>query len=190
MNPIDPSTWQPPEPPATAGKGRIRGTLHGSRLLEQPRHAALAASARAFCAPWPEQRWLGVELRRTIRDAAEQAPDNCLLLRMDVRVLLAADIIGEGRLSRVDILFPSPSDDPRHLLLTPEIIELLAGSMAADGVLLLATDVPGMAELAGRLLAGWPQAEEPPSGPVRSRREKVCQREGLPVWRFACHPPR
>ncbi|MFT5685815.1 MAG: tRNA (guanine-N7-)-methyltransferase, partial [Myxococcota bacterium] len=208
---IDPSTWEPPEPPAVRGDGRIRGTLYGSKLYEQPKHAAFASSVRSFCVPgpplsleigvdrgyrilgharrWPQQRWFGVELRRSILDAAEQTPDNCLLLRGDVRAVLAAGLIPMGRLQRVDILFPTPSNAPGHLLLTPEVVDLLAQHLAADGVLLFATDVPGMARLAERLLASWPRVDEPPSGPVRSRREKVCARNDLPVWRWACTPP-
>jgi tRNA G46 methylase TrmB len=208
---IDPSTWEPPEPPPSRGDGRIRGTMYGSRLYEQPAHAPLANAVRAFCQTgpplnleigvdrgyrilgharrWTEERWLGVELRRTVRDAAEHAPDNCMLLRADIRAVLAAGLIGAHRLQRVDILFPTPSNNPGHLLLTPAVVALLAASLEADGVLLFATDVPGMARLAARLLSDWPRVDEPPSGPILSRREKVCARDGLTVWRWACRPP-
>ena len=208
---LDPDTWEPPAPPAALDGGRIRGTLYGSQLYAQPRHAATVARIQAFCAPgprlnleigvdrgyrllgharrWPEQRWLGVEIRRTVQEAAAQAPDNALLLRADVRAVLAAGLIPEGRLGRVDILFPSPSHDPRHLLLTPTLVALLGQHLAPDGVLLFATDVPGMARLAEGLLADWPRQAEPPSGPVRSRREKACAEQGRPVWRWACTPP-
>lgn len=209
--PVDPDTWQPPAVRASAGADAIRGTLSGSRLYDQPEHAAFAERVRAFCAPgpaplcleigvdrgyrllgharrWPERRWLGVEIRRTVQAAAEGAPDNALLIRGDARAVLSA-LVPPGGLSRVDLLFPTPSDDPRHLLLTPVFVSLLASRLAAGGVLLFATDVPGMARWAEALLAGWARVDEPPSGPVRSRREKVCARTGRPVWRWACTPP-
>lgn len=208
--PVDPDTWIPPALPASPGPEAIRGTLHGSRLYDQPEHAAFAARVRTFCAPgppfameigvdrgyrllaharrWPETRWLGVEVRRTVLAAAEAAPDNALLLRADARAVLAC-LVPEGRLSRVDILFPTPSTDPRHLLLTPALARLLATRLTAAGVVHLASDVPGMIGLVEAAFAGWPAAPEPPSGPVRSRREKVCEREGRRVWRWTFGRP-
>lgn len=219
---IDPDTWTPPPPPppcalpdeGAGGGERLRGTLYGSQLYAQPRHAAVAAQIRAFSAPssaagplnleigvdrgyrilcharrWPAQRWLGIEIRRTVLPAAAAAPPNCLLLRGDVRALLAAGLLPVGGLARVDILFPTPSHDPRHLLLTPEVVALLAHHLAPEGVLLFATDVPGMAALAEARLSGWSAVPEPPSGPTRSRREQACEREGRRVWRGAWQPP-
>lgn len=209
--PIDPDTWEPPPLLPSASAEAIRGTLHGSRLYDQPEHAAFAARVRAFCAAagplnleigvdrgyrllaharrWPEARWLGVELRRSVLPAAEATPSNALLLRGDARAVLAG-LVPEGRLARVDILFPSPSDDPRHLLLTPAFARLLATRLAPEGVVHLATDVPGMVGLVEAAFEGWLPAPEPPSGPVRSRREKVCEREGRRVWRWTGSRPR
>ena len=78
--PIDPDTWVPPELPRSADPEQIRGTLYGTRLYDQPAHAAFAAGVRDFCAVegplaleigvdkgyrllaharrWPETRWL------------------------------------------------------------------------------------------------------------------------------------
>lgn len=209
--PIDPDTWVPPSALPSASAESIRGTRYGSRLYAQPEHAAFAERVRAFSAPtdtalnleigvdrgyrllaharrWPQQRWLGVELRRTVLPAADAAPANALLLRGDARAVLSALVPAHG-LQRVDILFPTPSDNPRHLLLTPAFITLLASRLARGGVLLFATDIPGMARLAEALLADWARVPEPPSGPVRSRREKVCAAQDRPVWRWACVPP-
>lgn len=207
---VDPDTWRAPEALRSASPDAIKGTLHGSRLYEQPRYAEVASRVREFCAPgvplnleigvdrgyrllaharrWPEQRWLGVEVRRTVEQAAEHAPDNALLIRGDARALLAA-LVPEARLARVDVLFPSPSNDPRHLLLTTELVALLESRLQPAGVVLFATDVPGMAELAMHVFAGWRQTSEPPSGPVHSRREKACARDGRRVWRQAWTKP-
>ena len=106
--PIDPDTWEPPSALPSASAASIRGTRYGTRLYDQPEHAAFAARVRAFCAPsdtalnleigvdrgyrllaharrWPDQRWLGVELRRTVLPGADAAPPNALLLRGDAR---------------------------------------------------------------------------------------------------------
>ncbi len=208
---LDPDTWQPPPLVASPSPRRIRGTLYGSRLFEQPAHRAVADRVRAFCAPgpplaleigvdrgyrllgharrWPDWRWLGVELRRSVLDtAARGTPDNALLVRADARALLAA-LVPPGRLSRVDILFPTPSDDPRHLLLTPDFAALLAPALAPGAVVLVATDVPGLDQLARAAFAGWPRVAPPESGPVQSRREQVCARTQRTVWRHAFGPP-
>lgn len=207
--PIDPDNWSPPEALSSASSDAIRGTLYGTRLYDQPEHAPFADRVRRFCAPgpvlnmeigvdrgyrllgharrWPGQRWLGVEIRRTVLPAAASAPDNALLLRGDARAVLAG-LVPPGRLQRVDILFPTPSDNPRHLLLTPSLVALLAARLAPGGVLLFATDVPGMARLATSLFSDWQRVAEPESGPVRSRRERVCAAQERPVWRWACSP--
>ena len=148
---VDPDTWTPPPAlpgPSDDGGEDIRGTMYGTRLYAQPEHRAFAERVRAFCAPggpplsleigvdrgyrllaharrWPAQRWLGVEVRRTVLAAAGSAPDNALLLRADARAVLAA-LIPPARLQRVDVLFPTPSNSPRHLLLTPALVDLLA----------------------------------------------------------------
>lgn len=207
---VDPDTWEPPDPPAP-GRGGVRGALGGSRLLDRPEHAAFRAGVDAFVARpgplileigfdhgmvllesarrRPDVSWLGCELRRHRVDAAApHAPPNALLLRADGRTLLAG-AIPTGRLAGVVVLFPSPSHDPRHLLLTPEWLDLVARSLAPGGTLHFATDVPGMARLADRLLAAWPPAEPLPLAPVLSRRDRVCQRDGRPVWRYDRSPP-
>ncbi|MFT4975513.1 MAG: tRNA G46 methylase TrmB [Myxococcota bacterium] len=184
--------------------------MYGTRLYDQPEHAAFAARVRDFCAPgpllgleigvdrgyrlldharcWPERRWMGVEIRRTVRAAAEHAPENALLLQADARAVLAA-LVPDARLSQVDILFPTPSDDPRHLLLTPDLVALLAARMALGGVLVFATDVPAMAGLAEALWGGWELVALPPTGRVRSRREKACEAQGRRVWCWARRRP-
>lgn len=193
--------WTPPAPPAARGDGQP-GVLHGSRLYDQPEHAATRDRVRDFVATgplglevgfdhgmrlldharrFPDARWLGVELRkRRVAAAAPHAPDNCILLAGDARAVLGA-LLPDACVDWLYLLFPTPATDPRHLLLTPAFVAQAARVLKPDGQLHLATDLPGMAELAGELLTGWPEGPGVPMGPVLSRRERVCRRDGLPV---------
>jgi tRNA G46 methylase TrmB len=206
---LDPDRWEPPAP-LPPGPGGIRGALAGSRLLDQPEHAAFRDDLRAFLASpgpvaldvgidhgtrfldharrFPEVRWLGSEIRRR-RVAALQphVPPNARVVATDARTLLAA-VVPDGRLSWVYVLFPSPSNDPRHLLVTPELVAHLARTLAPAGAVHFATDVPGMARWIAACLAGWQPTDPPPSGPVLTRRERVCARDGRRVWRFTATP--
>ena len=213
---LDPDAWQAPALPAAVHAANdpdhIPGTRSGSRLYEQPAYRAEAAHIRAFCAVdgpplnvelgvdrgyrllaharrWPDQRWLGIELRKTVLDAAESAPGNALLVRGDARAVLAA-LVPAGAVARLDILFPTPSNNPRHLLLTPVFGSLVQRVLRPDGVVHVATDIPGMVPLAEATFGHWYTAAQPPSGPVHSRREKVCAREERRVWRWTWSPPR
>ena len=211
MSPIDRDRWRAPPAPEASEPRSQRGVLHGSRLFEQPEHRALAERVRAFTQTaggplnieigidrgyrmlaharrWPEERWLGLEIRRTVAAAAEGAPDNALVVRADARAVFATLLVDDS-LDRVDILFPSPSEDPRHLLLTPTFVDLLSARLRPTGRVHLASDLPGMAELITTRFAGWRPAPQPPSGPVLSRREAACAREGLRIWRFTFFGP-
>lgn len=211
---VDPDTWEPPAAVVRGDEGRVAGTLFGSLLYEQPEHRAERDRVLAFLAPagpvaleigfdhgmrlidharrWPDVRWLGVEIRKSrVEAASRHAPPNALLLRADARTLLAS-VIPARRLSWIYVLFPTPSDDPRHLLVTPTTVGLFARSLAADGAIQLATDVPGMARWIDRAFEGWtpiPRDLGAPLGPVLSRRERVCARDARPVWRFDLAPP-
>jgi tRNA G46 methylase TrmB len=185
--------------------------LGGTRLLEAPEHRALAAHIARFLEPSgpvileigfdrggrllalarqsPGIRFLGVEIKKErARLAALQAPDNALLLALDARTLLSA-AIPAGRLDRVDVLFPTPALRGRHLLWTPDFVELVAAALAPGGTLWLQTDVPALYEHAILLLQGWTSAEPPPADPVPSRRALVCARDEVPVF-SACLRPR
>jgi tRNA (guanine-N7-)-methyltransferase len=201
---VDPATWEAPAPP-DAGAAGVRGALGGSRLLDRPEHADLRRRVEDFVAGpgplileigvdhgvvliesarlHPGVRWLGCEVRRGhVERAAPHAPDNALLVRLDGRTLLDG-VVPPGRLEGVVVLFPSPSHDPRHLLLTPTTRDLVAAALSPTGRLHVATDVPGMARWVDRLLDGWPEAEPLPLAPALSRRDRVCRRDGIEVWR-------
>lgn len=210
-------TWTPPELLLRDDPVRVRGALAGSRIYEQPEHRAVKERILAFvgaeqAAPrptvaleigfdhgmrlldharrWPEVRWLGVEIRRArVEAATPHAPGNCLLVRADARTLLAA-VLPPGSLDLVYVLFPTPTDNPRHLLLTPGLVADLEGALAPGGRVHLATDVEGYARWADTCFAGWsPAREDVPMGPVLSRRERVCKRDGLTVHRRTWERP-
>ncbi|MEZ4317111.1 MAG: hypothetical protein R3F61_06395 [Myxococcota bacterium] len=195
--------WTPPAPLVSPDPGRIRGALNGSLLLEQPRHRPALDAFRAFLAPpgpaaleigidhgtvlidhaqrCPDWRWVGLEIRKTkVAKAQPHAPPNALLWAVDARTLLSTDA-ADGRFSRIDLLFPTPVTNPRHLLLTEAFVADLARALAPGGVVTVATDVEGLFTWTEGLFAGWRVAEAPWRGPVRSRRERVCVRDGLPV---------
>lgn len=198
--------WTPPDLLLREDDARVPGALAGSLLYEQPRHAPTRDAVRAFLTTrptraleigfdhgmrlldharrWPDVAWLGVEIRRArVEAAARHAPDNCLLLRADARTLLAA-VVPPATLDLVYILFPTPTENPRHLLLTPSLVTDLARALAPGGRVHLATDVEGYGVWAERCFAAWPVSEdEVPMGPVLSRRERVCKRDGLRVFR-------
>lgn len=172
--------WE--EPAQTADRARLQAFVHPGPPLALEigfdHGMRLLAMARAF----PDWRWLGVELRRRrVEAVAAVAPENCLPLRADARTLLAT-LLPAGRLSRVDILFPTPATDPRHLLLSPELVADLARALGPGGVVHIETDVPAMGVLAEELFAGWPVVEAPVSVPDLSRRQRVARRDGLEVW--------
>ncbi|MCB9779792.1 MAG: hypothetical protein H6742_14600 [Alphaproteobacteria bacterium] len=205
-------TWTaPPRRRTRRSETDVPGALGGSRLWDQPAMAAARAELDTFVATpgplavevgfdhgitllanaraWPDWRWLGAEIRRRRVDAVRpHAPANCLPLRVDARTLFAS-LLPDGRVARVDVLFPTPVEQGHHLLLTAAFVADVARVLAPDGVLHIATDVRGLADLATDLLAGWRPAADPPPSPERSRRERVCQRDGLPVWRFTRAKP-
>lgn len=201
---IDRNTWLPSAAPQRLVVDRVPGALGGSLLLQQPAFTGLKAQIEAFVAPgpplaveigfdhainllanarlFPKWRWLGCELRRNrVLAAQDNAPANCLPLRLDGRTVLAC-LLAQGRVDRVDILFPTPSTKPRHMLFSRALEQDLARCLAPTGVVHIATDVPGIAALCDELFAGWSEAPLPPRAPDLSRRERVCRRDGVRVW--------
>ena len=184
--------------------------MYGTRLFDQPEHAAVRERLGAFLARpgplaveigfdhgmcildrarrFPETRQLGVELReQRVLAAAENAPENCLLLRMDARTLFTVLLPGAS-VQWVYLLFPTPPSTPKRVLLSEGFAAAVERALVPGGVLWFATDVPELDAVA-RALFPWPAAPPPPLGVELSRRERVCRRDGLPVYRMCVARP-
>jgi tRNA G46 methylase TrmB len=184
--------------------------MYGTRLFDQPRHAAVRERLAAFVAGpgplgveigfdhgmcildrarrFPEIRHLGVELREArVRAAAAHAPANCLLLRIDARTLFEA-LLPPASVDHVYLLFPTPPTHPSRVLLSPAFGDRVALAMKPGGALWFATDVPALYDDA-RGAFPWPEGPPPPLGTELSRRERVCRRDGLPQLRLCLRRP-
>lgn len=209
--------WQAPE---STGARDVTGALGGSRIFEQPRHRAEVERFDAFlAAPGPAAvevgfdhgrrllslaaadrgvRWVGLEVRRQRVDALAAAAairglDTLLPWRADARTVFR-HVMPAGRLSRIDVLFPTPWWHARHrakrLLLTEAFVADAARALGSDGVLHIATDVQPYFAHVEALLGGWQRAPAPPPAPVPSRREHACARDGIAIHRGTWRPRR
>lgn len=180
------------------------GALYGSLLLEQPKHRATVDAFHAFIdAPgpvalevgmdnatvlidhahtFPDTRWVGLEIRRRkVERAKSAAPENAYLWAMDARTVFAT-VLPPARLSQVDIWFPTPTENGNHVLFGPAFVADVARALAPGGVLTISTDVYGLWMFIEGLLTDWQPTAAPPRGDARSRRERVCRRQELPVY--------
>lgn len=184
--------------------------MYGTRLFEQPEHAPVRARLERFLAEpgplgveigfdhgmcildrarrFPAMRQLGVELREArVVAAADNAPENCLLLRIDARTLFSALLPVES-VDVVYLLFPTPPSGPKRVLLSPAFAAHVHRALKPGGTLWFATDVPEL-YAAAREIFPWPEGDPPPLGTELSRRERVCRRDGLPVYRLCLRRP-
>ncbi|MCO4764560.1 MAG: hypothetical protein KC502_23830 [Myxococcales bacterium] len=196
---------------SAGSRRKVTGALGGSLLFDQPQHAQLKADILAFVAPgpplaievgfdhgitllanartFPDWRWLGVEIRRKHVEAVrDNAPDNCLPLRLDARTLFSA-LLPDACVDRVDILFPTPVLKGHHMLVTDGFVADLRRVLKPGGVVFWMTDVQGLHNWMTTCFSGWDERKTPPRAPDLSRRERVCRRDGLPVW-SACLSPK
>lgn len=208
--------WQ--APPMGDRRVEVRGALGGSRLFEQPQYRAEAERFAAFvAAPGPvavevgfdfgrrllslaeadpSVRWVGLEVRKARADdltarAASRGVTNLLPWRADARTVFRA-LMPAGRLTRVDVLFPTPwwhaGHRARRMLLSPGFVDDVCRALAPDGVLHVATDVAPYFAHVDNLMAGWRRVDDPPPAPIPSRREHVCARDGIPICRGTWRP--
>lgn len=204
--------WTPPHLPDDEPADATGGTLGGTRLYDQPAHAAVRDAALAFAArpgplvievgfdhgmrlldaarAHPEIRFLGLEIRRLrVEAVAAHAPPNAFVWRADARAVLGA-VWPAHSADRVEVFFPTPTEDPRHILFRPGFVRALARVLRPDGVLHLRTDVGPYAAWVATRLPGWsPAPPPPPLTATLSRRERVCRRDALPVFEGAWTPP-
>ncbi len=185
--------------------------MYGTRLFDRPEHAEVRLGLLGFVAGpgplgleigfdhgmcvldrarcFPTIRQLGVELREArVQAAATNAPDNCLLLRMDGRTLVTA-LLPDASVDWLYILFPTPPSSPKRALLTPAFARSVERVLRPGGSLWFATDRPELADLVDQLFR-WPVAAAPPPlGSQLSRRERVCRRDEIPVFRRCLSRP-
>lgn len=192
----------------------MRGALGGSRLFDQPQYRAEAEAFATFVAPagpvaveigfdhghrlldaaqqQPDVRWVGLEVREArVAALRERAPDNLLAWRADARTVFAT-LVPQGRLSRVDVWFPTPWWDEakraKRLLFTPAFVADVASALAPRGALHVATDIVPYFEHIAELLQSWTPVPVPPQL-APSRRERTCARESVVVQRGSWTPP-
>ena len=196
--------------PRNPGEG-IRGAMGGSRIFEQPQYRAEAESMLEFIAgpqrvvveigfdhgmrllaqahQNPDTRFVGLEVReRQVLRVAPHCPDNLRVFRADARTVFGA-VLPDACVTRVEVLFPTPwwvaRKRERRLLMTESFVTDVKRVLRPGGDLYLATDVAGYFSAANGLFGAWTQAELPAEVGVLSRRERVCKRDGLTVYR-AC----
>jgi tRNA G46 methylase TrmB len=200
----------------------LRGALGGSRLFDQPQyrgeveryHRWLARpgpkfldvgfdDGRKLLATARENRdWtvIGIEVRKAralqVADLGERMGlDNVLPWRADARTVLA-NLTPPGSFRVIEILFPTPwwDEDLRadRTLAESSFAADLARALEPGGALVVATDVPFLAEGLAAVLGATPGlVADPAAAAIRppcsqqSRREWACERDGLPVWRGA-----
>lgn len=184
--------------------------LYGSRLYEQPKHAHVPASIAGFlerpgqlgveigfdhgmclldrARRFPEWKQLGVEIReRQVTAVAPHAPPNALVLRVDGRTLLG-NLLPDACIDALYLLFPTPPKRASHTLLTTGFRDQVVRTLKPEAAFWFKTDVPELADAFDALFP-WATAPPPPLGVELSRRERVCQRDGTPVFtRCVRHP--
>ena len=149
----------------------------------------------------PEWRVVGLEVRkRRVEEAIARAErdglDNIHPWRMDARTVFAA-VLEPNSIDVVDVLFPTPWWNPalrrKRLLVDEQFLENVMTALKPNGLLNISTDVE---DYAGRINAavlsqklstidGETAQSMRPACTQKSRREWKCERESIPVYRWA-----
>lgn len=182
----------PAELPAGADVEVELGCADAQFLFER------ATAARATA---PDRIHVGVEIRRELvplvnKRAAERGlPVRAVFGHANVHF---HQIFAPGSLARVFVNFPDPWFKMRHRkrrVMDAELAEIVADCLRPDGELFfqsdifdLSLDAMAVLEESGRFtnLAGPPWSYWKRANPYgsRSRREEVCEADGLPIWRI------
>jgi len=194
VNPLSEKYQQPPEPPHWQGIFTD---------LSQPLHLDIGCGRGQFlltlAQQQPDWNFLGLEIREPLVVQAVQWRDDLALPNLHyifcnvnnfLQPLLAS--LPPTALQRVTIQFPDPWFKKRHQkrrVVQPEVVEILADFMAANGMVLLQSDVQPVAiEMRERFLAcprfllqgDWLDSNPLP---VPTEREQSTLSRGEPVYR-------
>jgi tRNA (guanine-N7-)-methyltransferase len=155
----------------------------------------------------PERFYVGVEIRR---DHVEQANAACARQGLtQVRSVFAnmsvdlARLFPPSRVSRFFLNFPDPwwkARQRKRRVVSQELIGEMSRLLVAGGEVYLATDIfeialDAMAALESDSSRGWVNLHEPwtflRASPfvARSRRERQCETENIPIWRLGYRKP-
>jgi tRNA (guanine-N7-)-methyltransferase len=150
----------------------------------------------------PSRFYVGVEIRRDHVAAANAVCERQGLGQVrSVFANLSVDLprlFPAGRVSRFFLNFPDPwwkARQHKRRVMSPELVAELFGLLVEDGEIYVATDVfdialDAMADLEGdpakrfvNLCEPWTFLRESPFA-ARSRRERQCEAEAIPIWRL------
>jgi tRNA (guanine-N7-)-methyltransferase len=150
----------------------------------------------------PSRFYVGVEIRRDHVAAANAACERQGLAQVrSVFANLSVDLprlFPAGRVSRFFLNFPDPwwkARQHKRRVMSPELVAELFGLLVEDGEIYVATDVfeialDAMAALEHdssrrfvNLREPWTFLRESPFT-ARSRRERQCEAEAIPIWRL------
>jgi tRNA G46 methylase TrmB len=100
---------------------------------------------------------------------------------MDGRALVGS-LLPDDSIHALYLLFPTPHADARRHLVSPAFAEAVRRVLRPAAPLWFATDRVDLAEAFDACFP-WSAAAPPPLGAELSRRERVCRRDGLAVYR-------
>jgi tRNA (guanine-N7-)-methyltransferase len=150
----------------------------------------------------PSHFYVGVEIRRDHVAAANAACERQGLAQVrSVFANMSVDlrrVFPDGRVSRFFLNFPDPwwkARQQKRRVMSPELVAELFGLLVEGGEIYVATDVFDIALDAMAVLEGdssqrfvnlrepWTFLRESPFA-ARSRRERQCEAEAIPIWRL------
>lgn len=151
----------------------------------------------------PEHNFLGIEIRRTLVESANQLRDQLQLHNLhflfgNINTTLSS-LLGPNSVHGVTIQFPDPWFKRRHQkrrVVQPQLVEELSTYIQPGGFLFIQSDVLEVAiEMCDRITEHPAfQATTPPQDwlpenplPASTEREQLTLSEGLPVYRSLFH---